>query len=178
MKIPYIQFTDDQKRRASEVDLEQFLLRHGEKLLPSGFEKRLVSDRSVTVRGNHWYDHAAEQGGGPISFVQQFYDLSYPEAITRLLDGEQGTVDTSARKQEKREKKDFALPPASRDMRRIYAYLLKNRLLDRDVVSAFVRDGSLYESCEKFGDREYHNAVFVGMDAHGAADLMTYNGTD
>ena len=169
MKIPYIQFTDDQKRRASEVDLEQFLLRHGEKLLPSGFEKRLVSDRSVTVRGNHWYDHAAEQGGGPISFVQQFYDLSYPEAITRLLDGEQGTVDTSARKQEKREKKDFALPPASRDMRRIYAYLLKNRLLDRDVVSAFVRDGSLYESCEKFGDREYHNAVFVGMDAHGAA---------
>ena len=39
VKIPYIQFTDDQKRRASEVDLEQFLLRQGEKLLTSGFEK-------------------------------------------------------------------------------------------------------------------------------------------
>ncbi len=169
MKIPYIQFTDDQKRRASEVDLERFLLRQGEKLLISGFEKRLASDHSVTICGNEWYDHAVKEGGGPISFVQQFYDLSYPEAITRLLDGEQGTVDASARKQEKREKKDFALPPASRDMRRIYAYLLKNRLLDRDVVSTFVRAGSLYESCEKFGDREYHNAVFVGKDAHGAA---------
>lgn len=167
--MPYIHFTDDQKRRASEVNLEQFLLRQGEKLLTSGFEKRLASDRSVTVRGNHWYDHAAEQGGGPISFVQQFYDLSYPEAVTRLLDGEQGTVYASARKQEKREKKAFALPPTNRDMRRMYAYLLKDRLLDREVVSAFVRAGSLYESCEKFGDREYHNAVFVGKDAAGVA---------
>ena len=69
-KIPYIHFTDEQKQRAGEVDLEQFLIWQGEKLLPSGFEKRLASDHSVTIRGNRWYDHAAEQGGGPVSFVQ------------------------------------------------------------------------------------------------------------
>ena len=53
----------------------------------------------------------------------------------------------------------------------MYAYLLKNRLLDRDVISTFVREGSLYESCEKFkgGTSEYHNAVFVGKDASGVA---------
>ena len=169
--MPYIHFTDDQKRRAGEVDLEQFLLRQGERLLASGFEKRLASDHSITIRGNQWYDHAAEQGGGPISFVQQFYNLSYPEAVTRLLGGEQGIVYVSASKQEVKEKKSFALPPANRDMRRMYAYLLKNRLLDRDVVSAFVREGLLYESCEKFknGTNEYHNAVFVGKDASGIA---------
>ena len=139
--IPYIHFTDDQKRRAGEVDLEQFLLRQGEKLLASGFEKRLASDNSITIRGNRWYDHAAEQGGGPISFVQQFYNLSYPEAVTCLLGGEQGVVYVPASKQKVREKKAFALPPANRDMRRMYAYLLKNRFLDRDVVSAFVRAG-------------------------------------
>ena len=171
VKIPYIHFTDDQKRRAGEVDLEQFLLRQGERLLPSGFEKRLASDHSITIRGNQWYDHAAEQGGGPISFVQQFYNLSYPEAVTRLLGGEQGTVYVPASKREVKEKKAFALPPANRDMRRMYAYLLKNRLLDRDVVSAFVREGLLYESCEKFrgGFNEYHNAVFVGKDTSGIA---------
>ncbi len=167
--IPYIHFTDDQKRRASEIDLEQFLLRQGEKLLPSGGEKRLASDRSITIRGNYWYDHAAEQGGGPVSFVQQFYDLSYPEAVTRLLDGEQGKVCVSAPKQ--KEEKKFVLPPASRDMRRMYAYLLKNRFLDREAVTAFVRAGLLYESCEKSksGSNEYHNAVFVGKDAAGIA---------
>lgn len=169
MKIPYIHFTDDQKRRAGEVDLEQFLLRQGERLIPSGFEKRLASDHSITIRGNRWYDHAAEQGGGPISFVQQFYNLSYPEAVTKLLGGEHFAIYATAPKQKKVEKKEFALPPANKDMRRIYAYLLKNRLLDRDVVSAFVRAGSLYESCEKFGDNEYRNAVFVGKDANGIA---------
>ena len=171
VKIPYIHFTDDQKRRAGEVDLEQFLLRQGERLLPSGFEKRLASDHSITIRGNQWYDHAAEQGGGPISFVQQFYNLSYPEAVTRLLGGEQGTVYVPASKPEVKEKKAFALPSANKDMRRMYAYLLKNRLLDRNVVSAFVREGLLYESCEKFrgGSNEYHNAVFVGKDVSGIA---------
>ena len=52
-------------------------------------------------------------------------------------------------------------------MRRMYAYLLKHRFLDRNVVNAFVRAGLLYESCEKFKDREYHNAVFVGKDENG-----------
>ena len=165
--MPYIHFTEEQKLRASEVDLVEFLRCQGEKLIRSGPEYRLASDRSVTVRGNGWYDHAVKEGGGPISFVQQFYDLSYPEAITRLLGGEQGTVYASAPKQEEKPRKEFALPSAGREMRRMYAYLLKHRFLDRNVVNAFVRAGLLYESCERFKDREYHNAVFVGKDKNG-----------
>ena len=167
--MPYIHFTEEQKLRASEVDLVEFLRSQGEKLIRSGPEYRLGSDHSVTVRGNGWYDHATEQGGGPISFVQQFYNLSYPEAITCLLGGEQGIVYASASKQEEQPKKEFALPSAGREMRRMYAYLLKHRFLDRDVVNTFVRAGLLYESCEKSKDRtrEYHNAVFVGKDENG-----------
>ena len=165
--MPYIHFTEEQKLRACEVDLVEFLRHQGEKLIRSGPEYRLASDHSVTVQGNEWYDHATEQGGGPISFVQQFYNLSYPEAVTCLLGGEQGTVYAPASKQEEKPKKEFALPSAGREMRRMYAYLLKHRLLDRNVVNAFVRAGLLYESCEKFKDREYHNAVFVGKDENG-----------
>ena len=54
------------------MDLVEFLRQQGEKLLPSGHEKRLGSDHSITVRGNEWYDHAAEKGGGPISFAHTF----------------------------------------------------------------------------------------------------------
>ena len=167
--MSYIHFTDEQKLRASEVNLELFLRGQGEKLIRSGPEYRLGSDHSITVRGSEWFDHATEQGGGPISFVQQFYNLSYPEAMIRLLGGEHGTVYAPAPKREEKPKKEFALPPANRDMRRVYAYLLKRRFLNRDVVNAFVRAGLLYESCEQFKDREYHNAVFVGKDEHGAA---------
>ena len=167
--MPYIHFTEEQKLRASEVDLELFLRSQGEKLIRSGPEYRLASDHSITVRGNEWYDHAAERGGGPVSFVQNFYNLSYPEAVTLLLGGEQGVVHAAAPKQDERPKKEFALPPANRDMRRVYAYLMKRRFLDREVINTFAKAGMLYESCEKFRDREYHNAVFVGKDENGVA---------
>ena len=167
--MPYIDFTDEQKLRAASVDLVEFLRRQGEKLIRSGPEYRLSSDHSVTVQGNAWFDHATGQGGGPISFVQQFYNLSYPEAVIRLLGGEQGTTYAAAQKQEEKAKKEFTLPPANRDMRRVYAYLLKHRFLDRDVINTFVRAGLLYESCEISKDktREYHNAVFVGKNGSG-----------
>ena len=88
----YIHFTEEQKQRAAAVDLEEFLRFRGEKLIPSGREKRLAKDHSVTVRGNEWYDHAEERGGHAVSFVQRFYNLSYPEAVTMLLGGEVGTL--------------------------------------------------------------------------------------
>ena len=88
----YIHFTDEQKQRAAEVDLEEFLRQRGEKLLPSGRDKRLDRDHSVTIRGCEWFDHDSRQGGNAISFVRWFYNYSYPEAVNALLGGEQGTI--------------------------------------------------------------------------------------
>ena len=161
--MPYIHFTEEQKRLAASVDLVEFLRQRGEKLLPSGHEKRLDSDHSITVRGNEWYDHAAEKGGGPISFAQTFYHLSYPDAVTLLLDGSAAGTCSPTEKQAEVEKKQFELPPANHTMRRVYAYLLKKRYIQRDVLSAFVHAGLIYE------DEKYHNAVFVGKDEHGVA---------
>ena len=161
--MTYIHFTEEQKYRASCVDLVEFLRRQGEKLIRSGPEYRMASDHSVTVRGNEWYDHAAKEGGGPISFVQNYCGLSYPEAVTRLLEGEQGQIYEPAPRKREEPKKEFIQPPVSREMRRVYAYLLKKRLIDREVLSTFVWAGLIYE------DEKYHNAVFVGTDEHGVA---------
>ena len=48
----YVYFTKEQKQRANSVDLVDFLQRQGEKLLPSGRDKRLDSDKGITIRGN------------------------------------------------------------------------------------------------------------------------------
>ena len=157
----YIHFTDEQKQRAASVDLEEFLRCRGEKLLTSGREKRLARDHSVTIRGNEWYDHAEERGGHAVSFVQRFYHLSYPEAVTMLLGGELGTVYPSAEERAEEPPKPFVLPPANSNMRRVYAYLVKHRNIDRSVVAHFAREKLLYE------DADYHNAVFVGTDEDG-----------
>ena len=79
--MPYIYFTDEQKLRANSVDLERYLLQNGEELIRSGPEKRLKSDKSITIRGSEWFDHAqaVKTGGGPVAFVMYHYGLSYPE---------------------------------------------------------------------------------------------------
>ena len=122
--MPYIPFTDEQKLRANNVNLVEFLRRQGEKLIPSGRDKRLASDHSITVRGNEWYDHESKEGGHAISFVQTYYGLTYQEAVKRLLDGE-GVAYPQAKPPEPEERKEFSLPPASPTKRRLYAYLLQ-----------------------------------------------------
>ena len=107
----YIPFTTEQKERAASVDLEEFLRRRGEKLITSGRDKRLASDHSITIRGCEWFDHATEQGGRAISFVKQFYGLSYPDAMSLLLGDDLGGSYPAAREKEPAPAKPFVLPP-------------------------------------------------------------------
>ena len=158
----FVYFTEEQKRQANDVDLEAYLLRRGEKLLSSGREKRLASDRSVTIRGNEWFDHEAQAGGHPIDFLRIHYQMSFPEAMRELLGGNQGQVFPAAKKKEV-PSKPFVLPPANSNMRRAFAYLIRQRHIDRAVLIEFVRAKLIYE------DADHHNVVFVGRDKNGTA---------
>ena len=110
----FIYFTEEQKRRANEVNLESFLLRQGERLLKSGREKRLASDHSITVRGNQWYDHAIEKGGGAIDFVKMFYGKDFPDAVQAICEMSdtypENSVIRISVKREKAGKKESHLP--------------------------------------------------------------------
>ena len=159
----YILFSDEQKHQANTVDLEDYLLRRGEKLLPSGRDKRLATNHSVTIRGSEWFDHDTQQGGHAIDFVRTHDGCSFQEAVAKLLDGEQGHAFRSASERNAEPQKLFAPPLPHHNMRRVYAYLMKQRHIDRDIITHFARAGTLYE------DAKYHNAVFVGTDEHGVA---------
>ena len=158
---PYIHFTEEQKEQAASVDLEEFLRRKGERLITSGRDKRLSSDHSVTIRGNEWFDHAICQGGHAISFVQKFYGMNYQDAMLTLLNDEMGMAFPLVKDRMQEQPKPFSLPEANKDMRRVFAYLVKQRQIDRDIVAHFARANTLYE------DAKYHNAVFVGVDESG-----------
>ena len=161
--MPYIHFTEEQKLQANAADLVEFLRFKGEPLIRSGPEFRMSSNHSVTVQGNEWYDHATEKGGGPVSFLKEFYGMNYQEAVLTLLSEDTGQLCPQVAAPKKKVKKEFALPPANDTNKRVFAYLLKHRRLDRDVLTAFVRMGLVYE------DQKYHNAVFVGRDKDGVA---------
>ena len=152
----YIPFTLEQRERAAATDLEEFLRRRGEKLLPAGRDKRLANDHSVTIRGSQWFDHGTETGGRAISFVMRYYALDYPQAVSLLL-----ATGVSPAPVANVPEAVLTLPEASGNMRRLFAYLCSTRGLSPAVVAAFVRAGLLYE------EARFHNAVFVGRDDRG-----------
>ena len=62
---------------------------------------------------------------------------------------------------EKKPKQPFVLPKPNGNMRRVFAYLMFQRGIDRDVLYSFVHNKMIYES------KKYHNAIFVGYDTTG-----------
>ena len=169
--MSYVYFSEEQKQRANEVDLEDFLMRNGEELLRSGKEKRLKSDHSITVRGNRWYDHAESKGGCAIDFVQMFYSKSFPEAVSMLLNGEEGETYRSSERYREEIPKPFVLPEKNENMRRVYAYLMKARCIDHRIITSFVKKDMIYE------DKKYHNVVFVGYNPVGMPRHVHKRGT-
>lgn len=127
----------------------------------SGREFRPPNDPSITVRGNKWFDHSARVGGYAVSFVQRYYRLPYQEAVLLLL-GRKNNKSYEQAKPAKEAPKPFALPEPYGTMRRMYAYLMRQRHIDREVISAFVHEKLLYED-------KHHNCVFVGLDDSGEA---------
>ncbi|MCI9126179.1 MAG: DUF3991 domain-containing protein [Eubacterium sp.] len=166
----YIYFTEEQKERARRTDLASFLQSNGESLKRSGSEYEWKSKSGkVTVRGNIWFHQYEREGGDAIDFVRRFYNLDFAEAVNLLL-SEQGITVVPQEKTTK-EKKEFCLPKVNQDMRRVYAYLLKGRFIDHDVINFFTKEKLIYE------DAEYHNAVFVGMDEDGVPRHAHKRGT-
>jgi len=87
--------------------------------------------------------------------------MSFPEAVTFLLNGEQGEAYHAVEGKPDEPPKSFVVPPKNDSMRRVYTYLTQRRGIDREIVTSFAQAGLLYE------DAEYHNAVFIGTDEHG-----------
>ena len=209
----FIYFTEEQKERANAVHIADILQKEHEEVERSGNEWRWKRHSSVTFRGNSWYRHSQQAGSHAIDFMQEFFGMTYPEAVTYLLDGETGQVirggsqkipvraasgnikqqkekvqkakDTKKIQEgtanpvqpvntdmSKADKKKFSVPPEKNDtMKRVYAYLMSKRHISREILSFFVRQGTLYECAQ------HHNVVFVGKDREGKVHHIHKKGT-
>ena len=155
----FIPFTEQQIYDAKHADLAAFLEARGEQLKRSGSEQEWA-DHHVTIRGHTWFDQYDHKGGTAIDFVKKYFDASFQDAVQMLLGQNVAAVPVEPR-QYHRERVPFTMPPKNENMRRVYAYLLKQRCIDRAVLDHFVHQKLIYES-DKF-----HNAVFVGTDEDG-----------
>ena len=159
MKTEYRHFTQEQREQARSTDLVSLLQGRGEALKRSGREYQWRDGaQKVTVCGNLWFHQYERVGGDAVDFVRRFYGLDYPQAVEFLLGN--AAIPIVERHDEKG-KPTFQLPPPNDNLRRVAAYLVNRRGIDRDIFYTFVRRGMIYESAQ------HHNAVFVGFDSGG-----------
>ena len=163
-------FSDEQLQRASGIDITAMLQGQGEKLKKQGRVYRWMRYDSTVIDRNRWYRHSREIGGGPIQFMQHFYCMDFVEAVKYLLDGEEGAELVQASRTPE-PKLPFTPPKLSKNMHRTFAYLIKTRKIDADIVQHFVNEKKIFET------EEYHNVAFCGYDEKGEMKQMHLRST-
>lgn len=163
-------FSDEQLQRASGIDIAAMLQGQGEKLKKQGRVYRWMRYDSTVIDRNRWYRHSREIGGGPIQFMQHFYGMDFVEAVKYLLDGEEGAELVQASRTPE-PKLPFTPPKLSKNMHRTFAYLIKTRKIDADIVQHFVNEKKIFET------EEYHNVAFCGYDEKGEMKQMHLRST-
>ena len=163
-------FSDEQLQRASGIDIVAMLQGQGEKLKKQGRVYRWLRYDSTVIDRNRWYRHSREIGGGPIQFMQHFYGMDFVDAVKYLLDGEEGAEFVQASRTPE-PKLPFTPPKLSKNMHRTFAYLIKTRKIDADIVQHFVNEKKILET------EEYHNTAFCGYDEKGEMKQMHLRST-
>ncbi len=176
--MPYINFSEDDLYRANNADLVSYLGGCGGHVKKVGSTYQYVytdgsgTHDSVTVHGGKWYDHKNQRGGYAVKFLQEFLNFSFQDAVVELLGGHCSaqTVSSPGAAPES-VVKPFELPEPNSNMRRVFAYLTKQRFIDPQIISHFAHEHKIYE------DSKYHNAVFVGMDENGTPKQASVRST-
>ena len=170
MQVAYKKFTDEQLQRASKIDIVSMLQSQGETVKKQGRVYRWMRYDSTVIDRNRWYRHSREVGGGPIQFMQHFYGMDFVGAVKHLLNGEEGAVLVQTSR-EPEPKAEFIPPELSKNMHRTFAYLIKTRKIDADIVQHFVNEKKIFETAK------HHNVAFCGYDENGDMKQMHLRST-
>ena len=169
-------FTEAEMATVRDTDLPDLLISLGYQVKRIGRYYTTQEMDSIRIKDRRtWFRYSEGIGGDAITFLQRFYNKSFPEAVEYLLTWHGRARDsppasTPRQTKKKEEKVPFTLPPANVDHRRVFAYLRKRGIAPQ-VIRGFVEAGLLYE------DTQHHNCVFVGRDQSGALVFANQRGT-
>lgn len=152
-----MKYSEEQIANANAIDLMRFLTARGERFKKSGREYRWTTHDSVTVKDNQWFRHSQGKGGGPIDFLMEFYNKTFPEAVAELLE-EYGTTTTSNAEIGVKDEgclnaspiptPAMILPERNTDNEKVIQYLTGIRKIDRAIIDEFIRRGDIYEEAK------------------------------
>ena len=171
-------YTYEEMEIARFTDLPALAESFGHEVQARGRWHFLKDAQHIVIKNRtRYFDNYKQEWGDAITFLEDYADMSFREAMDFLLNYNGYSRDAPAQKPEirlpKKEEKlpvPFALPKPNEDNRRVFSYLRK-RGIAYQVIENIVNAGLLYE------DKQYHNCVFVGRDAAGEAVFAHKRGT-
>lgn len=163
----YRHFTDEEIERANRVDILDLARGYGYEPEKSGHKAiHLKHSGGLYVfpesnRFFHWTGGESEKKGGAVDFVMREENLSFGEAVGKLIGAEYVTSTREVRPYQKEEKGPLVLPEKADNFKQAYWYLVSVRGIEPEIVSHFMNQKMIYQ------DAKYRNCVFVGYDSSG-----------
>lgn len=176
-------YSDDQIAFANQISILNYAQAVGLELdyRPKHVLVKGIDSLEITLDGREWHYHYSGIGGGIVQFVTWLHDISWKDAMQRLLDyGRYGTpeqipipVGRIAPKSVTKEKEvliPFVLPEKKKPYRNLFAYLIKTRKISQSVVQHFIEQKKLYMD-------KHNNCVFLSLNEQGKPVSAFLRGT-
>ena len=165
----YQKFTEDEIRKANSVDILSLARGYGyepEKAGRKAVHMKHSGGLYIFPENNRFFQWTGPDDGvkgGAIDFVMREENLSFPEAVGKLIGKEFSPSVKQVVPYEKKEREPLVLPEKADNMKRAYWYLVSVRGISPKIVSHFMNRKMVYQ------EKKYGNCVFVGYDAEGTA---------
>lgn len=176
-------FSDEVLNQVTSINIIDWAINNGYEVSRknSQFKINNFGGLLIDAEGQKWNcfsDDSKEAGGGIIQFVMYMEQLEFRNAVEKLMayknifqePSEQAVRFIKEAKEATSSAESFELPKRAENYRRLYAYLIKTRELDKSIVDYYVRHHKIYED-----DR--HNVVFCGGDENGVIRSASRRGT-
>lgn len=173
-------YSKDQIEKAREASLLDYLQQNGYRLMKSGRDEyRLEEHDSLVISNNKWNWFSRDMGGNTLDFLVKYEGKDFMEAVGiltggKILESREGSskyIRPYIRENSQAPPNGIKLPEKNKDFRRLFAYLIKTRCLDKNIVANIVKEKLIYES------KDTHNVVFLGKDKEGNIKHAAMRGT-
>lgn len=153
-------FTEEQIDQASSINLIGYARSRGHDL------KRISSNSYklpgyggffISGDGSKWNWFSQNKGGGAIQFVMEMENKSWVDAVKELLGITRDELPIPPKIKEVEEKGKLILPKKNDTYKHIFAYLIKSRHINKDVLVDLIEKKMLFEDINR-------NCVFVGFN--------------
>lgn len=158
-------FTENQIEQANRVNLIAYVRSRGhdlKRISNQSYKMPGYGGLFINGDGSKWNWFSENKGGGAIQFVMEMENKSWVDAVKELLGIDHNEIPVVPKEILNEPKGDMELPVKNDTYKHLFAYLIKSRMIDSDIVTDFVDKKLVYEDSRR-------NCVFVGYNSSDKA---------